>query len=63
MVNLDESRKVLVVDDEETTAKTLALIFGNRGYQTRAAYSAEEAIDVIAEWQPDVALLDVNLPG
>ena len=62
MVNLDESRKVLVVDDEETTAKTLALIFGNRGYQTRAAYSAEEAIDVIAEWQPDVALLDVNLP-
>ena len=26
-------------------------------------YSAEEAVDVVAEWQPDLALLDVNLPG
>src|SRR5258708_2725364 len=62
MVNLDESRKVLVVDDEETIAETLAVIFRNHGYQVRAAYSAEDAIDVIAEWQPNLALLDVNLP-
>jgi CheY-like chemotaxis protein len=59
----DERRKVLVVDDEKTTSETLTVIFGDQGYQARAAYSAEEAIDVIAEWQPDVALLDVNLPG
>jgi CheY-like chemotaxis protein len=62
MVNLDESRRVLVVDDEKTTAETLTVIFRNHGYQARAAYSAEEAIDVIAEWQPNLALLDVNLP-
>jgi CheY-like chemotaxis protein len=62
MVNLDESRKVLVVDDEKTTAETLTVIFRNHGYEARAAYSAEEAIDVIAEWQPNLALLDVNLP-
>jgi CheY-like chemotaxis protein len=58
----DESRKVLVVDDEKTTAMTLAVIFRNHGYQAKTAYSAEEAIDVIAEWQPNLALLDVNLP-
>jgi CheY-like chemotaxis protein len=58
-----ESRKVLVVDDEKTTSETLTVIFSNHGYQARAAYSAEEAVDVMAEWQPDVALLDVNLPG
>ncbi len=62
MANLDERRKVLVVDDEKKTSDTLTLIFGNHGYQARAAYSAEEAIDVIAEWQPNLALLDVNLP-
>ena len=50
-------------DDEKTTSETLTAIFRNRGYQARAAHSAEEAIDVIAEWQPDLALLDVNLPG
>ena len=58
-----ESRKVLVVDDEKTTSETLTVIFGDHGYQAKAAYSAEEAIEVIAEWRPDVALLDVNLPG
>jgi CheY-like chemotaxis protein len=63
MVNVDESRKVLVVDDEKTTSNTLTLIFRNHGYQARAAYSAEEAIDVVAEWQPNLALLDVNLPN
>jgi CheY-like chemotaxis protein len=63
MVKLDENRRVLVVDDEKTTSDTLTTIFWNHGYQARAAYSAEEAIDVIAEWQPDLALLDVNLPG
>jgi CheY-like chemotaxis protein len=63
MANLDESRKVLVVDDEKGTSDTLTLIFRNHGYQGRAAYSAEEAIDVIAEWRPNLALLDVNLPN
>ena len=38
-------------------------IFGMHGYQARAVHSAEEAIDVVAEWQPDLALLDVNLPA
>jgi DNA-binding NtrC family response regulator len=63
MANLDESRKVLVVDDEKTISNSLTTIFRNHGYQVRAAYSAEEAIDVIAEWQPNFALLDVKLPN
>ena len=58
-----QNRKILVVDDEQTTSDTLTLIFRQHGYQAKAAYSAEQAVDVIAEWQPDVALLDVNLPS
>jgi DNA-binding response OmpR family regulator len=55
-------QKVLLVDDERTVRQTLALIFKSRGYQTRAAESAEEALELIAGWTPDVAILDVGLP-
>jgi DNA-binding NtrC family response regulator len=57
-----EDRRVLIVDDEETISKTLTTIFTDHSYQVRAVRSAEEAIDVLAEWEPDLALLDVNLP-
>jgi CheY-like chemotaxis protein len=54
--------KILIVDDEVTVAETLDLIFVSRGYEVRTAYSAEQAIEVIAHWQPDLAVLDVMLP-
>jgi DNA-binding NtrC family response regulator len=52
----------LIVDDEHTIADTLGLIFAGNGYETRAAYSAEQALEIIAEWPPDLAILDVVLP-
>jgi len=55
--------KILVLDDDVHVAQTLELIFLARGYEVRVAYSAEEAIETIAAWQPDVALVDVMLPG
>ena len=54
---------VLIVDDDQAIADTLALIFRMHGYDARVAYSAEQAIDSIASCIPDMALLDVNLPG
>jgi DNA-binding NtrC family response regulator len=55
-------RKVLIVDDEIAIADSLAMIFKSQGFQVRVAYSAEVAIVTIAEWQPDLAILDVILP-
>jgi CheY-like chemotaxis protein len=55
--------RVLIVDDEETVANTLALVLKGQGYETRVAYSAEQAVETMAEWIPDLALLDVILPG
>jgi DNA-binding NtrC family response regulator len=52
-----------VVDDEETIADTLALIFSSNGYDARSSYSAEQALEMIEEWSPDVAIIDVVLPG
>jgi CheY-like chemotaxis protein len=55
--------KILIVDDEQIFADTLAQIFRNEGYECRAAYSAEQALETIAEWEPVLAILDVMLPG
>lgn len=56
-------RKILVVEDEPSVADTLGIILSTRGYQTPVAYSAEKAIEVIANWSPDLAIVDVMLPG
>lgn len=63
MPGMTSGRKVLIVDDEQTIADTLALIFTSNGYETRASYSAEQALEVLEEWRPDVAIIDVVLPG
>jgi DNA-binding NtrC family response regulator len=56
------ARKILILDDETTIAETLEMIFRGCGYETRIAFSAEQAIDTISVWQPDLAIVDVMLP-
>ncbi len=63
MPGLTSGGKVLIVDDEVAIADTLAMIFKAQRYEARVAYSAEEAIETIATWQPDLAILDVVLPN
>jgi CheY-like chemotaxis protein len=55
-------RRILILDDEVAIAETLELIFRGRGYEVRIAFSAEQAIEIIAGWEPDLAIADVMLP-
>ena len=57
------SGKILIVDDEVKVSDTLALILSALGYEAKVAYSAEKAIETFAEWEPDLAILDVMLPA
>jgi DNA-binding NtrC family response regulator len=59
-----EKHNVLIVDDERVIADTLVIIFANAGYDARAVYSAEQALELLQDpvWQPQLALLDVGLP-
>jgi DNA-binding NtrC family response regulator len=41
----------------------MAAIFNRSGYEARFAYSAEEALQIIAAWEPAIAILDVVLPA
>ncbi len=55
--------KVLVVDDEQTIANTLALILNHSGFEARAVYSGEAAVEVVGSFAPDVLISDVVMTG
>jgi DNA-binding NtrC family response regulator len=52
----------LIVDDERVIADTLSMIFLTNGYEARAAYSAEQATEIMVGWLPDLVIVDVILP-
>jgi signal transduction histidine kinase/ActR/RegA family two-component response regulator len=55
--------KVLVVDDNQDAADTCAALLEISGYTVRVAYTPEGALQVLQEFTPDVAILDIGLPG
>ncbi len=55
--------KVLVVDDERIIADSLMMILGKSGFDTRAAYSGEMAIEMARNFHPDLLITDVIMPG
>lgn len=51
--------KVLVVDDERIIADTLAMILNQSGFQARAVYSGEKALELAVTYSPDMLITDV----
>jgi DNA-binding response OmpR family regulator len=58
-----EKKRILIVDDERMIADTLSVVFSFNGYLARAAYSSEQALATAPEWRPDLAIIDMYLPG
>ena len=56
-------RLILIVDDDQLLAAFLSEVLGNAGYDTVQAYSADQALAQVAEREPDMALLDIHMPG
>jgi PAS domain S-box-containing protein len=54
--------KVLVADDNEDAAQTLAMLLSFQGFEVRTALSGQAAVDTAARWTPDVAVLDIGMP-
>jgi len=52
-------RFVLVVDDEQMIADTLALILQRNGFVAAACYSADDAISILSTVAPDILITDV----
>ncbi len=56
------TRRILVVDDIEDNADTLALLLSELGNDVRTAYGGEEAVQTAAEFRPGFVLLDIGMP-
>jgi PAS domain S-box-containing protein len=53
---------ILIVDDDESTRRSLSLIFGKKGYEAETAATGQEAIEKAQGSFFHLALLDVKLP-
>ncbi len=62
IVRLDGVR-VLVVDDDKDAVKLSEAILARAGAEVRTCLRAEEALDALKQWQPDVLVSDIEMPG
>jgi signal transduction histidine kinase/CheY-like chemotaxis protein len=56
------SCRILVVDDNQDSADSIAILLRTMGNEVHAAHDGLEAVDAAAEFQPDIVLLDLGLP-
>jgi len=55
--------RVLVVDDNEDAASTLAMLIETLGGESRTATNGLDAIRCVTEFEPEAVLLDIGMPG
>ena len=56
------ARRVLVVDDNEDAAESLAALLRIFGHEVGVAFDGEQALSLAPELKPDVVLLDLGMP-
>ncbi len=56
-------RRILVVDDNADAAASLAMILAMEGHQVEQVHSGADALKSLGQTLPDLALLDIGLPG
>jgi light-regulated signal transduction histidine kinase (bacteriophytochrome) len=59
---MNQKESILIVDDDESSHRSLTLIFGRKGYETETAATGREAIDKAQRRFFNLALLDIKLP-
>jgi signal transduction histidine kinase len=56
-------RRVLIVDDNADAANSLAMLLTLGGHEAQVSYSGQQALERVESFHPEVALLDIGLPG
>ncbi|MFN2426794.1 MAG: response regulator [Candidatus Binatia bacterium] len=56
-------RRILVVDDNQDAADSLAMLMKLRGFEALVAYDGQTALRIAESDKPSIVLLDIGLPG
>lgn len=55
--------RILVIDDQPSASSLVTLILNRSGFETRAENFPAHALSTALSFQPDIILLDVDMPG
>lgn len=55
--------RVLVVDDNVDLVTMLCGTLRHKGYSVQSAHTGPDGLKIARQWQPDIVLLDIGLPG
>ncbi|MDD5110542.1 MAG: PAS domain S-box protein [Patescibacteria group bacterium] len=55
--------RILVVEDDVDNAKLIAIILESMGCETQVRHNGPDAIPSVKEFRPQIALVDIGLPG
>ena len=56
------TKRILVVEDDVDTARTIADALGEQGYDVQSVGTTADALERAAQWRPDLMVIDVGLP-
>jgi CheY-like chemotaxis protein len=62
-ISQQQSRRILVVDDNIDSANSLAMLLRMRGNDVLAAHDGFSALEIANKFAPEVVLLDIGMPG
>lgn len=54
---------ILVVDDAPVNLKLMRLLLTHEGYEVRTAERAEDALEMLSDYRPELILTDLQMPG
>lgn len=60
---MNQSQRILVVDDEPQIARVLRRSLASRGYEVQVAGEGEEALEIFNSWAPDLVITDLSMPN
>jgi DNA-binding response OmpR family regulator len=59
----NETRRILIADDNRDWADALGILLAEEGFDVRKAYDGRQALEIAAEFQPHVVVLDIRMPN
>jgi CheY-like chemotaxis protein len=55
--------RVVIADDDRDAVMTLSALLEHEGHEVREVYRGSEVLRMVRDFDPDVALLDISMPG